>query len=449
MYLMIENTPVLQFDNSTGIYKSLNEDLMPISLRGSFVNEDAKTEDSFSLRIKNWNTFSSFLARRVLTIDRENAKKLLNAYNLSQSQDPLTKVKIAIACKAVSMTDNYWLRDENSNEKWEDVNPRKNSLNKIVASIMLNGSSLTLTGKPHTPEFTGQGVYAKAWIRKDNNTYLCKKSTKNGNESEIEASVSKILDCFNVPHVKYEMDMYEGANVCKCENMANDALSIIPAEEVYSYCNKKEISFTAKALEIDSEMFYKTCVVDYLISNSDRHIANWGFYMNNKTGNFICCHPLFDHNNGFDKGDMEDTDGGRSQMFPNKSKKEAALYSIKKCMFKNIKPIKKDFFLSDEMYESFMKRAVELGLYKEQTPTLFQKMKIASFEKYTPVDVIEWEEDFYKKHLEKLLQKDNNNTERTKKNISLENDVENYNNHVIQHSQLQTGKTSSINEFER
>jgi hypothetical protein len=134
-----------------------------------------------------------------------------------------------------------------------------------------------------------------------------------------------------------------------------------------------------RALSIDSEMIYKTCIVDYLISNPDRHRKNWGFYRDNGTGALCACHPLFDHNRAFDADDMAAEDGGESLIFCGMSKKEAALDAMKKCDFKTVKPVTRDLFLDGEMYDSFMRRACELGLYRKQTPNFLQKIGVLPF----------------------------------------------------------------------
>lgn len=41
-------------------------------------------------------------------------------------------------------------------------------------------------------------------------------------------------------------------------------------------------------------------IVDYLVSNRDRHGMNWGFYYNCDTMKILSCHPLYDHNNSFE-----------------------------------------------------------------------------------------------------------------------------------------------------
>jgi hypothetical protein len=388
MYLMHKNKKVLEFDIDRNIYHILDEQMLPYGLRNVFIQYDINMsdEEKIAVRTNNHVKFIHFLAGRMLTIERENAKKILNAYHLSQDQTDYNKACIAISCRAVSMTDCYWINNE-QDICWENIDPKRNHLNDIVAHIALKGSSLTLTGEPHTPELTGQGAYAKAWQRIDGETYLLKAAGRYGNEEDIEVCVSKILDCFNVAHVKYEKDYFEDKPVSKCLNMTSDQYSIVSAEEISGYCNRTGLDFLQTVLSIDAESIYKMCIVDYLIANSDRHGKNWGFYVNNDTRKIVSCHPLFDHNNAFDEEQMADPTGGASLIFHEKNKQEAALYALQRCVFECIAPVKREIFLSDKMYQSFMRRAVELKLYKKNRPTLVQKIGLRAFEEYEPVEI--------------------------------------------------------------
>ena len=369
---MYKNTPVLQFDVDKNQYNILDSEKMPLRMRDCLWDK----EDTNS-KMHNYNILIDYLSSRMLDIGRENAKKILNAFHLTQSQSPIDKAKVAIACRGVSATDSYWLcLDEDLGYiSWENIDPKCNSLNRIVTHIALCGSSLSLTGMPHTPELTNHGSYAKAWVREKDSLYLYKKDTKGNIEGDIEVSVSNILDCCNVEHVKYEKVAFDGrAGFCKCKNMCTEQLDIVTAEDYSIYCNRQNIDFMQQALKIDADSIYKMCIVDYLISNADRHMQNWGFYVNNETGHLLCCHPLFDHNNAFDTSTMEIADGGDSLVFSNKSKREAAEYCIKKCDFHFTQEIKRSMFAQPEMYQSFVARAKELGLCREKTLTFREKL---------------------------------------------------------------------------
>ena len=350
----------MEFDLSNGSFNVVNEPLLPVPLRNAII--DTSTNNNYSTFVKNYQHLQNFFRNRYLSIKRENAKKILNALHISQSNDDDTLIKVMIMCKALSITDDYWLTND-PDEKWENVNLRTNPLHETISQIALYGNSpLTITGKIHTPELTGQGAYAKAWKRENDMLYLYKAGTKNGNEAKIEASVSKILDFTNVPHIKYKLLKENGKILTKCRNMCNDNYSIVTANDIFSWCNRREINFDEFVLSRDAENFYKTLIVDYLITNSDRHGQNWGFYMDNKSGEIKNMHPLFDHNNAFDENEMKLKDGGESLMMLGKSKREAAQYAIKKCDFKIAENIPLDIFISKEHCESFVNRAKDLKL---------------------------------------------------------------------------------------
>lgn len=385
MYLMLQDKPVMQFNIDESYYHVLDENLLPVRLRGIYQKDypDLSNRKEYELYS---GTLVDFLSHRVLSLSRHNAKKLLNAYNFSQSQDAFTKARIAIICKAVSMSDDYWINNDQLSFKWDKICIRKNHLNEIVSNIALTGSSLTIQGRPETPEFSTVGAYAKCWIRQNDTPYLLKAGSGK-NEERIEVSVSKILDCFNIPHVHYDLYRYKDTKlvVSRCEIANSDKCSIVPAEEFCSYCNRIGLDFEETAKTIDPEMFYKTCIVDYLISNSDRHMRNWGFFMDNENGNLNCIHPVFDHNNAFDKEYMDDLEGGKSQLMNGFTQKEAAMIAMERCHFRCIKPVNKDDFSSEEQYESFMQRACELGLYKPIKLNIFDR--IGKKDKYSPVEI--------------------------------------------------------------
>lgn len=408
MYLMRKNKPIMQIDMDKGLYKVLDENLLPYRLKGKVENTIG---DNIQKVNNNYNIVIDFLSSRVLDLSRSNAKKILNAYHFTQSQSPIDKARIAIACKAISITDTFWIKTEDDTTKWEDIDPKHNSLNKAVIHIALRGSSLTLQGRPHTPELTNHGAYEKAWIREEDKTYLYKKSTDGGIESEKEISTSTIFDCFNISHIEYTKGTYEEDDVCKCENIATDELDMVTAMDYYMYCNRHGLDFEKEILKVDSDSIYKMCIMDYLVSNSDRHLGNWGFYENNNTGKLLCCHPLFDHNNAFDDEDMKEPSGGANLIFEGKTKKEVALYAISKVKLECLKVVTKSMFLNDNMYYSFMNRAVELGLYEQQKPKLgdkiLDKLGISPFIEFLPTKISTLNYDKDEKIKLALMKEDN------------------------------------------
>ena len=386
-YLKLEDETVLKFDLSQRYYEITMPNLLPFTLRDNLIDTTkTQTQDMAEIWFRNQELLSTFFYNRSLSVKRENAKYIMNQLHIKQNNDFETRYKAMILCKALSVADNYWITNDET-EKWKDVNLSEHPLHETLQQIALFGRSLTITGKIRSPELTGQGAYAKAWYREDGKLYLFKANSKGGNESQREVLASEILDCFNVPHVKYTLCQKEGKTVCKCENMNFSNTSIVDSIEFDIWTSKKDLNFFDEAKKIDTEMFYKTIVVDYLIANSDRHGGNWGFYMNNQTGKLTCMHPLFDHNNAFDQAFMDDPEGGICQLLPGKTQRQAALYAIKHCDFRCIKPIQKSMFLDEKMYRTFMERACELGLYRKQKVSVLDKLFNPEKQEYIPEEI--------------------------------------------------------------
>lgn len=175
MYLMCKDTPVIKINTDEGEYDIITPELIPYQLKGKFKempSELPKTKYELNQYLiagqENYEAIISYAASRVLPLTRENAKKIYQLFGYEQLQDNYSKAKIAFLCKSVSLQDNYWFKTQKEDTKWADINLRTNHLSEIVAQVALHGASLSLTGDVCTPELNGQGAYAKAWKRENN-----------------------------------------------------------------------------------------------------------------------------------------------------------------------------------------------------------------------------------------------------------------------------------------
>ena len=388
--LLNGDKPVLRFNLDFGEYQILNRDLLPFTLRNKIeepiqlneMSSKADIQKAVVTSVRNLDYIQSFFASRVLPLTRENAKKIYSLFFFEQAQDDHSKALIAITCRAVSLQDNFWVKDENDPVEWKDVNLRHQHLSETVAQVALHGSSLTLQGKEHTPELNGQGAYPKAWKREEDGLYLYKLGSHGTEDAaRIEVAVSNILDKTNVPHVRYLEAESQGIYACKCKCLTDDDHSILPGMDFRTFCTTEGKSPELEILKIDSDMIYKMWIVDYLISNRDRHGMNWGLYYDANTMQIQKCHPLFDHNNAFDVELMKDKEA-RYLYDPNYSMIEAAKYAMKKVDFAFSEPVKRSDFLTIEQFESFCDRAGDLGLkVQERTVSATKEGKTSSFTK--------------------------------------------------------------------
>ncbi len=373
MQLMMKDKIVMNINIDEGLYEIVDENLLPFTMQNK-IDKPLPKKDNYTryemtqqriIDIHNSAALISFLAHRILPITRENAKKIYNLFGFSQLQDEISKSKIALVCRALSLQDNYWVKLENDNTMWKNVCLRNVSLSEAVAQVSLHGSSFTLTNKKdealRTPELTGQGAYAKAWVREPDGLYLYKRGANGTMESKIEVMVSNLLDNCNVNHLKYEAGESNGEYICKCKCMTDDTISILSGEDFYTWCTVQGLDSHKEALKIDPESIYKMWIVDYLIANNDRHGLNWGFFYNCDTMEILGCHPLYDHNNSFDIALMQDENKG--YLYDDSmTMKEAAMKAMKEVDFHFYRvPVREDF-ITDRQYKTYMKRAEELGI---------------------------------------------------------------------------------------
>lgn len=368
--IMRKDTEVMKVDFGTLRYEVINEDYLPYPIRGKLREIPAPgsiksaydmTQSVIAAR-KNEEAVVSWLANRVLLLSRANAKWIYNLFHFEQVGTDEQRVKIALTCRAASVSDPYWLKfEEDGDICWSKVDVKQNPLNEVVAQVALHGKSLTLQGSMVTPELTTNGAYAKAWRRHPDGKLWLYKLGENGNtESRIEVMCSNLLDKMNVEHVHYEAGMDEEKYVCMCPCMTTETKAILTGMEFVSYCNVNGLNPEEEMFRIDRESIYKMWIVDFLISNRDRHGQNWGFFYDTETMDILGCHPLFDHNKAFDIDYMGDMDA--PYQFGEMTIKQAAMKAMGEVDFRFTAPIFREDFITERQYLSFKKRAACIGL---------------------------------------------------------------------------------------
>lgn len=70
-------------------------------------------------------------------------------------------------------------------------------------------------------------------------------------------------------------------------------------EEFSVFCRSYGLNPYKEAAKIDRTAYLRMQLADYLLNNSDRHGQNWGFFMENDTGQLTGYCPLFDHDHSF------------------------------------------------------------------------------------------------------------------------------------------------------
>lgn len=288
--IMLKDKPVLEVENYN--VKILDYDHLPVALRYEDVNYD--------------DIFHGWTETRMMNIGKSNAKKILNALRVSQNN----LYTIAKALHFVSVTDCYWI-NEDEKLTWDDVNLYKNPYNEDISEIALFGTEKRITiplEKLHTPEIATQGMAAKAWIWERDGLYLYK-------IGKAELTASEILEALGIEHVPYyPVNAVESSllnerqikrmqdsreSIVKCRCLCDETTSIISWEDFAIYADRNGINDFEFVAENFPKAYYNMIAADYILGNDDRHVGNWGFWVNNDTGKIIRPYPLMDHDHAF------------------------------------------------------------------------------------------------------------------------------------------------------
>ena len=297
MFLMLRNTKVLYFNLPDFTVEVLREDLLPYYLRSNI-----KKSPNMKDIMYNVQAVKSYLSSRMLSLSRDNAKKIYAAFQIPQVDSIDNSVNICIKCKGVSIQDSYWVQEEHEPDTWEAINIRQNKLKDII-DLSLGGFSPTITTSVICPELTTKGLFRKGWVRMGDILYLLKSDkTKDCVNTRMEVLASEILECFenridSVTYVSDMKNMMDGeGQVSICKNFVGEDYSFVEAWEVMDYCRRLGINYREYCMEQWGEVFAGIPVLDYIIVNTDRHTQNYGFMMNNETGKIERLAPLFDFN---------------------------------------------------------------------------------------------------------------------------------------------------------
>ena len=316
--LMLENIPVLSISFSDMETFLWNRDLLPFSLREKIQQPaSGNVKEFYRVMAQNILHIKDYASSRVLSLSRENAKQICTACGVSQDNGIENRVNICMSCKGISVNDAYWFKQDGSSDTWGSVNIRQNHLFEIV-DVALGGKQPTLTTNQICPELTTKGLFKKAWIRENNDLVLLKSDRlKDFTNTKAEILTSKILDCTNIPHVKYLPTYYEDLLVAKCRNFVPEDQSFVEAHEIIAFCRDKQIDYMNFMLEKCDKDFANMAVMDYVLQNTDRHDQNYGVMMDNETGSIIGLCPLFDHNQALVADWLgKDVSNTLSQMLP-------------------------------------------------------------------------------------------------------------------------------------
>lgn len=299
--------------------------------------------DELDGRVNNVTNFYYWCATRVLTLDRKYAKQILSSMGMSQATTDKERAQVALAYHCLTLTDIYWVRTADESVSFAQINLYENHLENAFVDVSLRGRQMTV-GNVHllADDASTSGCFPKAWIREREGFYLLKDGDERAVQNELLAS--RICQCFRCNQIVYESYAYDGLQVTRSRLMTGMEYSIVSREAFEIYAVNHDIDPMEYILNLDAYSFYMMNILDYLVGNTDRHWGNWGFLVDNKTGQVLRLHDLMDFNQSFREYDTPE--GAGCQTISNRkiSQREAAIEAVQKVGLNQITNVKEEWF---------------------------------------------------------------------------------------------------------
>ncbi|MCI2241896.1 hypothetical protein [Adlercreutzia faecimuris] len=280
------------------LYQLMNKDVVVATYEeqvqlGLYVYAEVERSDAYFpygfVNINDW------IDGRQIAKHRVSIERLMRELGLTTRHD-----FIAMA-RCLSLTDTFWMRRADEDIAWDDVSLYRNPFDDVIARIAFDGTGrYGRQNSPTSPEYATSGSFAKCWVREGDQISLLKRGSTGyanaGFEPYSEALASQILDAAGVEHVPYEVVTYHGSLASKCPLFTSEQVGFVSAHRFFDgpFDVPDMLAFCRE--HGGEERFREMVAMDAVTANVDRHAGNYGFLVDNDTGEVLGQAPLFDQN---------------------------------------------------------------------------------------------------------------------------------------------------------
>lgn len=203
--------------------------------------------------------------------------------------------------RCLSLTDTFWMKRSDEDLHWNDVSLFANPFDSVIARIAFDGVGMYgRQNSPATPEFSTSGSFAKCWVREGHQVFLLKRGSEGfaiaGFEPYSEKLAADLLLAAGVDHVPYDLVKFDGKLASRCPLFTSEEYGFVSANRFFTGAFSADDMLSFSAEHGGEESFREMLVIDAVLANVDRHAGNYGFLVNNSTGEVLRMAPLFDHN---------------------------------------------------------------------------------------------------------------------------------------------------------
>ena len=246
--------------------------------------------------------------RRAVPMSQGKIQRILEQMGITTPQEYLVKNL------GLSLTDHYWIKPLDMDLGWKDINLFTNDFRDPVGDMQFDEQAgpLELPQNAFSPSSSVQGELRKKWIIMDGKRCLVKGNHGSNSQESLNEVVATLLHKKQArqPYVTYNtMRLGDNSQIyCVCESFTSDEVELIPAIDVVD--SKKKDNATSLY-----EHFIQVCaeygldesvarpfleyqiLTDFLLTNTDRHLNNFGVLRDTRTLKFVGMAPIFDSGN--------------------------------------------------------------------------------------------------------------------------------------------------------
>lgn len=247
--------------------------------------------------------------RRAVPVGQGKIQRILEQMGIATPQEYLVKNL------GLSLTDHYWIKPLNMELGWKDINLFTNDFRDPVGDMQFDLDLDVVQDLPanaFSPSSSTQGDLTKKWIIADGKRCLVKGNHGSNSQESLNEIAATLLHQKQgrVPYVSYST-IRLGNNqqiFCVCESFTSDEVELIPAIDIVESTKKDNaMSMYEHFIHVCTKHGMDEGVVrtfleyqilaDFVLTNTDRHLNNFGILRNANTLEFIGMAPIFDSGN--------------------------------------------------------------------------------------------------------------------------------------------------------
>lgn len=294
----VEDQNFLLMNKDTVIAKfHFKETFWGESLKLSFakLNAGERNLENFSSVAKVYKDIDTFLETRKPVKNRKFLNKL--KYE-PKFKEPKEFLRIT---HGLSINDTLWIKECGSDITWSEVSLYRNKFNEDIARFAFTGEGLEdLDLNSTSPEYATSGMLPKCWQRREDTITLVKGGTSGsfntGLEPYSEYYAVQILKAMGVTdYIDYELEKFEGRLASTCSLFTDEQFGYMPMANITTDVDRMQYFYFSNGF---FDKLSTMILFDSIICNTDRHLNNFGFMINNDTFELIKPAPIFDNGLG-------------------------------------------------------------------------------------------------------------------------------------------------------